>query len=224
MAIDQQWIHVALEEYKCLRTESLAAITNQQTTLKWGATMLGTAVAISANVDAQARYIFLAILIPLAVSAVFFLFSIEFARMVRISQYMITAEAKINSMFAQIPPLGWEAWLNTSINTSKGRLPRLPFYPVIPVIFSTITSFSILTAFYFRQEGPFSTALNTLVALIVGSFSIAMISYASIRLSSSGREYEKMLKHWDSEVCNNISRQRLLSSIQRTSPSNLTRS
>lgn len=216
MAIDQQWIHVALEEYKSLRSESLAAQTNQKTTLKWGATMLGTVVAISANADAQVRYVFLAILIPLAVSAIFLLFSIEFARVVRISQYMITVEAKINSMFAQIPPLGWEAWLNTS----KGRLPRLPFYPVIPVIFSTITTFSTLAALYFRQEGPFLMALNTLLACIVGSFSITMIAYASMRLSAVGREYKKIVKQWDLEVCNNITRQRLFGPIQKTSLDN----
>jgi hypothetical protein len=180
MTINSDWLNVALEEYKSLRTESLTAMGNQQATLRFGIAVLGVilGLAVTAKDDFHFRFYLLSLLCPIFTLLVFALYAIEFGRMVRVGRYIEYIEIEINSMVTDKtplnkPPLKWETWLNTLQEIprtspplkQKGNGPRIPFYFAIPATFLIVTIFSTFMACL--SPGPFDPARNIIMSVSV---------------------------------------------------------
>lgn len=193
VTLDPQWLSVTLEEYKSLRAESLTAMANQQAVLRLGIAVIGFAITLSVGVDdGRVRYYLFAILIPIFCLFFFTLYAIEFARMVRVGRYIENVEAKMNMLFSsQLPPLGWETWLNKGVGREEKKKPRLPYYAVVPATFLLTTAFSAVIAFPFHAEGPFSPSSNLLMLSAIGLIAVALICAISLRLVDLRKEYDK---------------------------------
>jgi len=122
----QHWFNAALKEYDSLRTESLTAMKNQQSTLQFGTAVLGVSLGLAFNVqDPKARFLAFSVLIPVLSLVFFILYAIEFGRMVRVGRYIDAVERRINALFTNMEgPLGWEQWLEHNVGN---RTPRLAF-------------------------------------------------------------------------------------------------
>ena len=187
---DPQWLSAALEEYKSLRTESLTAMANQQSTLRYGTTAVGITLGLAMNAQqAEARFWAFSCLIPVLALVFFALYAIEFGRMVRVGRYIDALEAKINLLFPDMPhPLGWEKWLDTSVS---GIRPRLPYYWAAPIMFLAATTFSSITAYVFRAGGPFCPQWNVLLLVAAWVIIVALIVHIMFTLRSLRGHYDK---------------------------------
>jgi hypothetical protein len=190
---DPQWLSIALEEYKSLRTESLTAMGNQQTTLRFGTTVLGVTLglAVKAEADIHARFWVFSLLVPILALVFFALYSTEFGRMVRVGRYIDAVETKINAMFPpnMKSPLGWEKWLDKLGPGSEK--PRLPYYWGVPAIFIATTTFSTAMAYASRKGGPFLPPLNTLVVFSIWFIVVFMMLRIMNKLRTLRQHYEK---------------------------------
>jgi hypothetical protein len=196
---DQEWLDVALEEYKSLRTESLTAMANQQATLRFGMTALGTALALAVNAKEAERFLLFSVLIPIFSLLFFCLYAIEFERMARVGIYIKNVEQNINLIFplpqpAGIhfiqPPLGWETWLSTE---NKNGKTRLRYYWSIPLIFISVTIFSSGMAFLSLEKGPFGE-WNLWLLLAIFILVMSVIFYIIWNLLDAETHYKDLFK------------------------------
>src|SRR4051794_13191635 len=118
----EAWLSVALEEYRALREESLAAMQMQQSSLTFGTATMG--VVISAGLSAWDKpalpeIVFL-VFVPLIVCLTLLIWAGEVARMFRVGRFLAGLEERVN---ARVPgmegALTWESWLLT--RQSHGR-------------------------------------------------------------------------------------------------------
>jgi hypothetical protein len=187
---DQQWLGVAIEEYKSLRTESLTAMANQQATLRFGITALGIILGLAVNAKAEARFWAFSLLVPLFALVFYALYAIEIGRMVRVGRYIDAVETNINSEFSNLSsPLGWEKWLDTPTPDLRKRRPRLPYYSAVPIMFGAAITFSSVMAYVFRKDGPFYPQWNILMIFLIWLLALVIIFMISFKLMNSRKYY-----------------------------------
>ena len=188
--VDPQWLSAALEEYKTLRTESHTAMTNQQSTLRYGTTAVGVTLGLAMNAQqAEARFWAFSCLIPILALVFFALYAIEFGRMVRVGRYIDALESKINLMFPDTThPLGWERWLDTPVS---GIRPRLPYYWATPIMFLAATTFSSIMAYVFRGGGPLCPQWNVPLLVATWIIVVALIVRIMFTLRALRGQYDK---------------------------------
>lgn len=190
MDSEQQWLNLALEEYKALRTESLNAMGNQQATLRLGTGVIGVTIGLASNVEEDiARFFLFAVVIPVFTLVFFAMYAIEFARMARVGRYIEYVETEIDRLFPnpnKPSPLRWETWLSTT--KRRGEDPRLPYYITIPATFGLSTIFSGIMAY---GAGPFSKLWNIALPALTCTLVILMIGYISLGLMNIRKRYNK---------------------------------
>lgn len=191
--IDSQWFAAVFEEYKSLRTESVTAMANQQSTLRFGTTAVGVTLGLAMNAQhAEAKFWAFALLAPVLALVFFALYAIEFGRMVRVGRYIDEIETKVNSMFPDVKnPLGWEKWLDTPVSGVK---PRLPFYWAAPMIFVAAITFSSAMAYVFRNGGPFCPQWNTFLLTLVWIVTVGLVSRIVLTLRTLRESYDKYFR------------------------------
>ena len=192
MLIEEQqlWLSSILEEYKYLRTESLAAMTKQHSALQYGVTAIGVSLGLAFNAsDVIAKFLAFAVLIPFLSLLFYIIYANEFARMVRAGRYIDNIETKIND---EIPgkkqALGWEQWLEKEID---GKTPRLPFYYAVPLVFLASCIFSSIMAYIYHGGGPFCDQWNIGLLIIVVFVVVVFIMAVSFRLMNLREGYNK---------------------------------
>jgi hypothetical protein len=170
----EDWITVALEEYKSLRTETLDAVKGQQTVQSSGIASLG--VLIVAGFTFWDKYllagmIFL-ILIPTLCYLIINLWLTEVSRMTRAGYYLSHIEKKISSHFTESPKvLNWENWLR-STSPKKKKIPMVINYLSSIAFFFAVSAFAItigeirLLTSEFRAAHGFNSIFITLNVLL----------------------------------------------------------
>ena len=185
---DQQWLNMALEEYKALRTESLNAMGNQQATLRLGTGVIGVTIGLASNVQEDISKFFLfAVVIPAFTLIFFAMYAIEFARMARVGRYIEYVETEIDKVLPKSnrpSPLRWETWLSTT--KRRGVDPRLPYYITIPATFGLSTVFSGIMAY---SAGPFSLRWNIALPVLMCTLVLLIIGYISVGLMNIRNRY-----------------------------------
>jgi hypothetical protein len=111
-AIEGQWLTVALEEYKALRAETLAAIDRQQRVAGSGFAIAGVLLGIGAGAKPGSllQAVLLAGLMPVMTAFVVVVWLGEVERQVRAGSYLAELEARVGARFDE-PPLRWESEL-----------------------------------------------------------------------------------------------------------------
>jgi hypothetical protein len=118
------WVGVALEEYKTLRQESLSAIEQMQRTLQIGLVAIGvlTGFGVDAVKEGTGVQVGLAISTPLVAALVVVLRLDELYRTVNAGAHIAVLERKIARRFAdQEPPLSWESDIQTDFDPEEDR-------------------------------------------------------------------------------------------------------
>lgn len=122
MKTKKNWVDIALEEYKTLRTESLDALKSQQSTLRFGTAMAGAVVLSGFNLWEKTflpDIIFL-IFIPLICYVVLVIWLGDVARMMRAGYFLTQIEKKISKEYPEVPDLlSFENWLRLKRDNSK---------------------------------------------------------------------------------------------------------
>lgn len=130
------WVSAVLEEYKSLRAESIAVISNLQAVVRNGVAALGVLFAIGfAQVESDVGIIIYSVIVPIFSVLIFLTWANEFTRMVRVGRYIQDVERRINKRIALAPVdggLGWETWLSIEV---CGKPPRLEYYFAVPGVF-----------------------------------------------------------------------------------------
>lgn len=128
----EAWRAVAVEEYKTLRQESLTAIQNQHSTVRYSLTTIGILFGFAFNqVGSRWEDLIFLLAIPGFAVLSYGVYAIEFTRMVRVGQYIASIEETFSEAYG-VRAANWETWLNTPL---RMRPPRLKFYIVIPGIY-----------------------------------------------------------------------------------------
>ena len=99
MSIDDKklWLSCILEEYKYICTESMSAMTKQQSTIQYGLTVIGVSLGLAFNTEnSTAQFLVFATLFPLLSSLFYVFYANEFARMVRAGRYLVYIEQNKN--------------------------------------------------------------------------------------------------------------------------------
>ena len=142
-----EWIQIALEEYKTLRTESLEAVRTQQTTVKLGIVIIGCIMVTGFNLWDKSLLsdIIFFIFIPLLCYITIVIWIGEVERMMRTRYFLTTLEKKISRAYPNSPKLlNYETWL--SKNESTPKWPQLTCnYIAVIVLFFLMTLASIIT-------------------------------------------------------------------------------
>lgn len=135
------WLSVVIEEYKTLRSESLASMKAQQSILRFGTAAIAVVIATGFNLWEKSplpEIIFL-LFIPAISYLVLTIWMGEAARMTRAGMFLMKLEEKINKEFGDKPKaLTWENWLRKT--QPDGKTPQLLWY------YYTIISLFLLTA------------------------------------------------------------------------------
>ena len=142
-----EWIQIALEEYKSLRTESLEAVRTQQTTVKLGIVIIGCIMVTGFNLWDKSLLsdIIFFIFIPLLCYITIVIWIGEVERMMRTGYFLTTLEKKISRAYPNSPNLlNYETWIRG--NQAKSKLPQLTWnYIAVIVLFFLMTLASIIT-------------------------------------------------------------------------------
>lgn len=114
LAVDEQWLIAALEEYKALRAEALAAIDRQQQVAGSGVAFTGVVLGIGAAAKGGSllQGVLLGGLLPAIALFVVVVWLGEVERQVRAGKYLADLEARIGARFAEAP-LSWESELRS---------------------------------------------------------------------------------------------------------------
>jgi hypothetical protein len=123
--VTQQWITVALEEYKSLRQESLAAIEQMQRTLQIGLVAIGvlTAFGVDAVDKGEGVAIGLALATPLLAALVAALRLDELHRAVAAGAHAAVLEQKIaHKVGDEDEPLTWESEVQRTFKPTEDKI------------------------------------------------------------------------------------------------------
>ena len=121
----EEWVTVALEEYKPLRQESLAAIEQMQRTLQIGLVAIGvlTAFAVEAVGEGAGVQVGLALAAPLLAALVAALRLDELLRAVAAGAHIALLEQQIARRVGdEEPPLSWESNIQKTFSRPRDRL------------------------------------------------------------------------------------------------------
>ncbi len=132
------WLSVVIEEYKTLRSESLASMQTQQSILRFGTAAIAVIIATGFNLwktSPLAEVIFL-LFTPITVYLVLTIWMGEVARMMRAGIFLVKLEEKINKEFKDKPKaLSWENWLRETQHDGKIPQLRWNYYAIISLFF-----------------------------------------------------------------------------------------
>jgi hypothetical protein len=210
--IREQWFTAVLAEYSSLRTESLASMQHQQSTLSLGTAAIGVLLGFGLTASSPASLVLLIAVVPIFATAIYLLYAIEFSRMVRVGRYLDDLEKHVNSVFAgQHLPLGWEGWLNGKGAQAESPqsdaswpfkkrepTPRLPFYWAVPLIVALVASGSIIIGLTVTPPEAKWILPKLLLAGIFGAASLITIVLVSVQLQNSRSRYDVFFerKEW----------------------------
>jgi hypothetical protein len=118
---DKDWIQVALEEYRTLRSESLDSISQAQTTLRGGVVALGVLTGLSVKVESggTVAHFVLAVAVPALAIAALMQWLLETRRAVRAGTQIAVIEAEIEQRFDGAGPLQWERLVRAEFSPDK---------------------------------------------------------------------------------------------------------
>jgi hypothetical protein len=117
------WISIALEEYKTLRQESLAAIEQMQRTLQIGLVAIGVTTGFGVNASGAAPGVQAAIAsaTPAFAALIVVMWLDELRRSVFAGAHVARVEHAIAQRFPdEPPPLVWEQQIQTAYNPESG--------------------------------------------------------------------------------------------------------
>lgn len=136
----EAWQAFALEEYKSLRQESLAAMQNQHATVRYSLSVIGVLLALAfEQIRGEWDDLIFLVGIPAFAILSYSIYVIEFGRMVRVGRYIEHRESTFAKAYGQ-GVAEWESWLSRPVGR---KTPRLPFYVVIPGIYFGAACFSV---------------------------------------------------------------------------------
>lgn len=132
------WLSVIIEEYKTLRSESLASMQTQQSILRFGTAAIAVVIATGFSLWEKSplpEMVFL-FFIPSIGYLVLTIWMGEVARMVRVGIFLVRLEEKINKEFSDKPKaLTWENWLREIQHDGKTPQLRWNYYAIISLFF-----------------------------------------------------------------------------------------
>jgi len=134
---NQEWISIALEEYKSLRAESLASIQSQQSSLRFGLIALVGLLSLSVKLLLDNNLLSLPLFlffIPIASYISLTIWLGEVTRMMRVGQYLMVLENKINKK-VKGNPLFWENWLRSGLINNKKPQLLINYISIISLFF-----------------------------------------------------------------------------------------
>lgn len=144
--MENDWISIAMEEYKTLRTESLESMKGQQATLKVGTATVGVLAASAFSLWDKTLlpdFIFM-VFLPVICYLILVIWIGEVQRMMRAGKFISTIEKKINDNFIlkDNNVLSWENWLR--IESAKGNTNQMKLnYFAILALFLFVSLISI---------------------------------------------------------------------------------
>jgi hypothetical protein len=171
------WVTVALEEYKTLRAESLGAIEQMQRTLQIGVAAIGliTGFGIDTSASQPAVQAGFAVATPALAGTVLVLWLDQLRRSVFAGAHVARIEHRIAERFAnESPPLTWETSIQTEFDPGSGyryhhhwATAGALFAAAVPMIATSIVRLG--------RQGDW--ALFTVTAVAVGLILLAALSY-----------------------------------------------
>jgi hypothetical protein len=163
----EEWVTVALEEYKTLRQESLAAIEQMQRTLQIGLVAIGvlTAFAAEAVGEGAGVQVGLALAAPLLAALVAALRLDELHRAVAAGAHIAVLEQQIARRVGDDePPLTWESNIQ---KTFKRRKDKLRHWATLLALFAAAAPTAVLgISDYGERHGPEWVGVAAAVVLI----------------------------------------------------------
>ena len=139
---------IMLEEYRALRSESLASMKSQQATVSTGTGALAVLVGLAFRQTLPVQSLILLMPIPALSYVVLLIWLGEVARMMRAGFYLATIESRVNTycLVRGMPTaLGWESWLRQK--GAKGRTPQVDWnYKAIIGLFLATSLGSVVLA------------------------------------------------------------------------------
>jgi hypothetical protein len=123
--VTQQWITVALEEYKSLRQESLSAIEQMQRTLQIGLVAIGVLTAFGADAVTRGTGVAvgLALATPVLAALVAALRLDELHRAVAAGAHAAGLEQRIaRKVRDEVPPLTWESKVQRQFKPTEDKI------------------------------------------------------------------------------------------------------
>jgi hypothetical protein len=140
----EDWISVALEEYKSLREESLQSMQHQHTTLAYGLAAIGAALFGGFQLTGKPYVLTFLFILPVLCYLILFIWMGEVTRMIRAGKYLVGLENIINDGINKLPgPLCWE---NSLRKIELGRItPQIKWnYKFIFGAYLALAFFSII--------------------------------------------------------------------------------
>lgn len=120
------WVAVALEEYKSLRQETLAAVERQHSILRFGFAGVGALIGFGTQIldDKLLAALLFLLLTPTAIVFIVVLWLGEIERMERAGAYIAGLERIVSRCFpnSDVGPLRWETWLREEGQRASPRL------------------------------------------------------------------------------------------------------
>ena len=124
------WLAVAMEEYKSLRAEILDSSKNQHTVISYAVVIFAGLLTLVGKLIGDGSYstagFVLILLIPWTASVVLIIWSVEFAKIFRIGYYLCIRERTINAhILDDKRALYWETWLAESRRSTPSQTPEI---------------------------------------------------------------------------------------------------
>lgn len=167
------WIEIALEEYKTLRTESIEAVKSQYITLNLGAVIIGGIVITGFNLWEKtilSNLIFL-IFIPLFCYFILTIWIGEVKRMTRVGIYIKKLENKISKEYPNnVLPLNFENWLRSANENGQTNQVKWNYIAVIALFFFISVSSIIIGNYKILDviELKYIIGINVFESLVLG--------------------------------------------------------
>jgi Zn-dependent protease with chaperone function len=193
-ARNARWLDTALQEYRSIREESLAALQSHLTTLRYG--LAGVVVLIGFALRYDKSYIgwlLALIIVPIVVLFVAIMWMGEYARMARAGYFLALFEDRINKPFLRAkedPPLEWEHWLREKGPDRSRQASSRHRYLFIFLIFVAMEGVTIAIGVYDLPNGhspSHGTTANSWTPVLVGANIVVLVTLAAYFRSSYDR-------------------------------------
>jgi Zn-dependent protease with chaperone function len=182
-------IATALEEYRTVRQEELAAMQGHVSTLRYGVTGCVVLVGFAAQQgkDRYLGWIIALTLVPLVVLFSAVIWMGEYERMARVGHYMAIVEERINKRLEHIgwPPFEWESWLRSGALAQSRIIGGLHRYFAIIAVF---VGFLVVSAgmglhFYWHRHSHDASREWLIPLLVAANFGILVTLLGYFRSS-----------------------------------------
>jgi hypothetical protein len=167
--VSHEWTTVALEEYKTLRQESLAAIEQMQRTLQIGLVAISvlTAFGVEAVNEGPGVQVGLALATPVLAALVVALSLDELHRTVAAGAHAAVLEQRIaRRVDEKDPPLTWESQVQENFDPRKDRIRH---WVTLIVLLAAAAPAVFLGIFEYREEHSPEWVCVLLGVLLVGA-------------------------------------------------------